>query len=340
MVNILELTDPAELTFLARQVPEPIENSLAAVLPDREIDGIRSKSVRSSRKTTTAKYRSYNAEAPIGQRGGSIEVTEVKLPPISEKLPIDENLIFELSENASDPAIARARAEFYDDAENLTLSIRNRAEKARGEFLTTGKITLAENGVVDEADFGLAADHKVAPAALWSATNATPLSDEIVWMQKVTTDSGKRPTRATTSLRIALLLTKNAEYRNTYWQRGTDSPMLSLDQVNAVRASNGLAPLNVYDGLVPDDSGASVRVIADDLFILTTDSVGESQWGITAESLELVSSNAVDFDRKDAPGITVVQYRVPDPVTVWTKASATFLPVAGDIAGLLVADVA
>lgn len=225
--------------------------------------------------------------------------------------------------------------------ENLTVSTRHRVEKARGEFLQTGKISLAENGVVDEADFGLPASHIVTAPILWSDPTAPLVEQEQVWVELVANDAKVRPTRATISRRILTFLTRNEQYRSYFWQfPGSQlGPILNLDHVNVVRAQFGLPALNVYEGFVPDDAGNEVRVIAENRYILTTDNVGETQWGTTAEALELVGSNSVDFTSKRAPGITVFQYKVPDSVVTWTKASSVVLPVAGEINGLLVATV-
>lgn len=340
MVNILELTDPAELTFLARTLPEPIENSLESILPNRTINGRKTQTVRGTRKTFKAQYRSYNAESPIGQRDGGLTLSEIILPALSEKLPLDEELIFRLHEASSDILVGRVRDQVFDDIANLVTSLRNRVEEARGQLLSTGKITIDENGFVAEADFGLAADHKVTPGALWSAVGATPLTNEIAWTRKVKNDAQAVVTKATTSERVYFELLKSVEYRTAFWQRDAAvTPTLNPEQLNQVRASFGLPPLNIYDGFVPNNTGGVQRVIADDLFILTTDTVGETQWGTTAEALELAGSNAVDFTASDAPGITVNQWKTPDSVNVWTKASSVVMPVAGDIAGLLVADV-
>lgn len=342
MPNILDLVTPVAATAFARQIPEPIENPLSSVLPNVNVQGITAKQVRRTHRSTIAKFRSFDAAAPIGKRPDGIITSDVSLLPLSWKLPIGEKMLLELAEGASDAAIGRIVEAIYDDIERTTVAILNRAEKARGQFLTTGKITLAENGVIDEADFLLPGDHVVAPGVLWSSVaTATPLSDEKVWARKVRADSGQRPVAATTSERVQGYLLASAEYRNAFWQRGADSPTLNPEQLNQVRASNGLPPLNIYEGEVPTDAATgTVRVIEDDKFILTTATVGESQWGITAEARQLVGSNAVDFNQTQAPGITVVQYNDQDPVTTWTKASSIFLPVAGDINGLLVADVA
>lgn len=340
--NIQDLVSDVDLTVFSRQVPEPIENSLASVLPNREINGRKSKAARHARKSFTAKFRSYNAEAPIGQRGDSITVTEFSLPPVSEKLPVNEELIHQLNESPSATAVDRLVEATYDDVENLTTSVRNRVEKARGEFLTTGKISIDENGVVDEADFGLAASHKVTPLLLWSDPAADIIEDELKYVQIILDDADPHSSiTATVSKRLVRLLARNEAYRRFYWQpRGSDiGPTLSAAQVNDVRESNGLPSLNVYDGFVPDNANGKVRVIPDTKYILTTDTVGETQWGTTAESLALVGKNSVDFSAKQAPGLSVNQWSVPDPVVTWTKVAAVSLPIPGDINGLLVASV-
>lgn len=338
--NIADLVSDIALTVVSRQTPEPVANPLTNVLPNREIEGRKTKQAKHVRKTFTATFRAYGAEAPIGRRGDSLTVSEITLPALSEKLPVDEELIHQLNEHGTQSAVDRLIEATYDDVVNLTTSVRNRAEKARGEFLSTGKVSIDENGFVNEADFGLPGSHDTGPLVLWSDPTADILEDEITYVDLVAEDAKANPTLATVSKRIIRLMQRSESYRRFYWQsRGADAgPTLSPEQVNAVREQSGLPSLNVYDGIVPSDAG-DVRVIPDDLYILTTDTVGESQWGTTAEALKLANSNAVDFQRKDAPGLVVSQWAVPDPVVTWTKVASVFLPVAGDINGLLVAKV-
>jgi hypothetical protein len=337
-MNIFDLVSPAVATLAARQVPEPIGNPLTSVLPNVKVQGRKSKSVRRTHTATTAKFRSYNAEAPIGKRPDSIITQELSLPALSEKLPLDEDLLLTLAEGNTDAAIGRIVDAIYDDVERLTTSILNRAEQARGQFLSTGKVTINENGFVDEADFLLAGDHKVTAATLWSDPAALAIDEELAWVRKVRTDARRPVVKAITSEAVRNYLLKNTQYRTAFWQGVANAPSLNPGQLDQVRATFGLAPLEVYEGIVPTDS-STARVIPANLFILVTDNVGESQWGITAEARELVASNAVDFNQTQAPGLTVVQFATPDPVTTWTKVSSIYLPVAGDINGLLVGTV-
>lgn len=338
MPNIIDLVSPVVATLAARQVPEPIVNPLTSVLPNVHVQGRKSKTVRRTHTSTTAKFRSYNAEAPIGSRPDAVNVKELSLPAMSEKLPIDEDMILTLSEGATDAAIARIVDAIYDDVERLTTSLLNRAELARGQFLSTGAVTIDENGFVDDADFLLAGTHKVTAGTLWSDQAAPAIDDELLWLRVVRTDARRPVVKAITSEAVRNFLLKNLQYRQAFWPAVAAPPSLTPAQLDTVRQTYGLPPLEVYEGIVPTDTGTT-RVIPANLFILVTDNVGESQWGITAEARELVGSNSVDFTQEQAPGLTVVQFSTPDPVTTWTKVSAIYLPVAGDVNGLLVGTV-
>lgn len=332
--NILDLVSPAELTAFAREVPEA-PDALSLVLPNA-VEATNTVRVgKAGRRATTAKYRSYDAEAPIGRREGFAEVSAIQLPPISEKYPLNESAVLDFHKHGQ-TAAADLIDSFYDDAEAGVISIRNRAEKARGQFLAEGKITLNENNIVAEADFGLDPSH--APNSNWSAAGADIIADEAAWVRVVRRDAQEAVKYAVVSPEILDAMLKNENYRSAFWGAAASAPTLSHEQLNQVRASFQLPQIVVYDGEVPADTGTD-RVLPANKYILATAGLGRSVWGLTAEGIELAGSNAVDFAAKDAPGIVVTQWRAPDPVTVWTKAASVFLPVADDIDGLLSATI-
>lgn len=336
--HILELLNDVESTFIAREVPEPVKNPLSQILPDKTQEGTEVEIVKGTVKYSIATFRALNAEAPIGKRDAELVSSKLILPPISQKLPLDEKLIRKLQESASDANINAFVKRAFDDVINNTVAIRNRVEKARGEFLSTGKVVIDENGVKETFDFGLDVSHKPTAAILWSDPTADIISDERAWIELVTDDALVEPTTATVPRALMAFLQKNSSYKNAIYPGQSNAPTLTPDQVNAVRAMYDLPVLNVYTGKVPGSSGAT-NVLPQDVYILTTENVGTTNWGETTESFELANSNAVDFTAEDRPGITVNSWKVPDPVTRWTKASAVVLPVAEDINGLLVAKV-
>jgi len=341
-MQLWDIVSPADLTVFARTVPDELPDSLNRFLPDRVIAGIKSRIAKKTRTNVVAQYRAYNAETPIGNRPISVALTEVLLPPVGQKLMLTEweRLSLEAARNGG-TALDEMVATVYDDVENSVRAVRNRAELARGDFLTDGKFSLvAENGLTIEADFGLPGTHVVTAAILWSVVaTAVPLSDEQTWIQVLKTDSGKPPVAAICSSTVIGWLLRNAEYRAAYWGGGAASqPNLNRAQLAQVRSDNGLPPLNEYDHQLYVN-GANARVIPVNRFILVTDSVGESQWGLTAEALDFATTAAVDFVLADAPGLVSSAWKSPDPVTGWTKTNATFMPVAADINGLFSATV-
>lgn len=334
--------NPADITYFARNLPDNNVDNLAQILPDRTIQGIKTRQVRRTTTRVAARYRAWNAETPIGQRPDTITVTEVSLPPIGEKLPLTEfDLLMLATAGQVTPGMSSQVLEaIYDDAERIVNSIRNRVALARGDFLNDGKFTLtAENGLTMEYDAALAGTHAPTAGTLWSTVaTATPITNEKAWIKVITDDGGDPPAYALTSSAVLTLLCQNVEYKAYQYPLVTSPPTLTPAQVNQVRAANSLPPLLINDYSVSVD-GSTTRLIPANKFILAAGNVGETQWGVTADALELVGSNAVDMTFADAPGLFGAAWKSNDPATKWTKVTGTVMPVAGDINGLVSATV-
>jgi hypothetical protein len=342
-MQVWDIIAPADLTVFSRQVPDELGNSLSEVLPDRTVNDVRARQARHTKRNVTAKFRAWNAETPIGFRPDAITITEVQFPPIGQKIPLTEADRLQLAllgqgGTPGSPALAAIIEQIYDDVEQDVLAIRNRVEMARGDVLVDGKFTLtAENGLTLEADFGLPGTHVATAATLWTAGGATPLSDEQAWVLTTQTDAGSQVVQAVTSLAVVQALLRNQEYRSAFWGgNAAQTPNLSRTQLDQVRADYGLPPIKVYDRQLEVD-GVNTRVIPANRFVLRTANLGETQWGITPDALELVSTGAMV--NSDAPGIIAAAYTEVDPLTKWTKATGACLPVLADPNGLFVATV-
>jgi hypothetical protein len=343
--DVAELS-PAETTVFARELPDDTENILSRFLPDRTIAGIETESTTVTRRRLTTKYRTWNAEVPVGERPTTVTSERLQLPPLGQLLILTEweRLLIELARNGGNvaPLLTRIIEQSYDDIANNVAATRNRVEMARGDFFMDGKFTLLENGVVQEYDAGLPAENTTAPAIDWDATNATPMSDEVTWNRKVRKKSlSGAPTWALTDSTTVDFMRNNAEYRSAFWPTlpEANAPRLSLDQLNSVRASEGLPPITTYEHQLEvrnELTGAweNKWVIEPGRFIFGTAGVGETQWGWTVEMLSMMGSNAIDLAQQDAPGITALAWKKPNPVTGYTQVAATVMPVAGDIGGL------
>ena len=324
----------ADATRFARELAARETGGLAAFLPNRPIEGFRTRVTRVSRTTQAAKFRAFDAETPIGKRPVASTVSALELAPLGQKLPLREQEILQRALQDGSLEVAPVVDALYDDTENNVAAILNRAEQLRGEFLFSGALVIEENGFIQEADFGLPADHDLAVSdltAAWDAEGADPLADELEWVDLVREDANAEPVATIGSAKVRRALMANAAYVAA---AGALTGRVTVAQFNQVRADMGLPPFVVYDGKV-----GGVRVTPDDKIAIVTATVGETQWGDTVEGLQLIGSKAVESASVVAPKITASAWETTDPVNLWSKANATALTVAGDINGLFVAEV-
>lgn len=331
---LFEALPPADATAFARALAARETDPLTGVLPNRNIDGFRTRSTRVSRTTTAAKFRSFDAETPIGKRPVAAQVSQLELAPLGQKLPLRETEILAKALGEEGADLSQVIAALYDDTENNVASILNRALQLRGEFLFSGAISIEENGFIQEADFGLDPSHNLSVGELdtpWDSDGANAIDDELNWIEQVQDDSGETVTALVTSTRVARRLLTNGQYVQA---AGALVSRVSPAQFNEIRQAFNLPPIVICDAKV-----GGTRVTPDDKVALVTSTVGEFQWGDTVEGLELLGSKAVESAAVHAPKIVASAWKTTDPVNLWSKANATGLVVAGDINGLLVAEV-
>lgn len=341
-MELWDILRPSVLTRFSRDLPQPQQIALDQILPDQTVNSFKPRIRTVTRTLTAAKFRVWNAENYVAKRPVTVSVAELELPPLGQKLPLTEREILEAALADNDPNGDVVGA-VYDDAEHNVRATRARMELARGQLLYTGAVTINENGLIGvAADFGLTNAHKPTAGTLWSDTvNSTPLTDEEAWIQQMVADGSPRPDRATTSLRIVTYLRQNKQYITAFWgPNGANQPALNPDQVNQVRATYNLPPITIYDSKI-DVDGVTTRPIPDTRFILTAEGVGESQWGVTAQAIEVAAGGTdAAFTRRDAPGIFTAAYKQTEPAGRWTSTYAVGLPLLMDKTRLLAATVA
>lgn len=314
---------PAELTGYARAAAQDLainQFTLGQWLPNREVDDLTFRFVRGGEGLTdAATFRAYDAESPIGSRPGVSRVTG-ELPPISRKIRLGE--YERLRQRKLDEAVGEA---IMGDAERMVRSVAARLEVARGQALVTGKVTISENGVIAEADYGRAAGHTVTAAATW-ATDTTDIIGHLnTWRDTYVANTGEEPGTILTSRKVFGYMLRNSAFRQLAATVAGTPTLVTADAVNNVLSAYGLPSITTYDAQVRVN-GSAVRVIADDKLLLLPSSganqLGATLYGTTAESMEpdfgLAGSEA---------GIVAGAYSTKDPVAVWTKAAAIALPV-------------
>lgn len=318
-----EYIAPAELTGYVRAALADLPQNafgLSEFLPNVTVDDIDFRvSTGGGGLARAASFRAYDTESPIGKRQG-IERISGSLPPISEKIRLGEYDRLKLRK--LDDGI---KNEIFNDAVNLAKAIQTRLEIARGEALMTGKVTLAENNLAIEVDYGRAAGHTVTASVLWG-TGGDPINDLLAWQSAYVATNGVRPGAILTSQNVVSALMRNAKIREYTLPAGSTQQIVTVDAINALLASFGLPTLSVYEAQVANNAGVATSILDPKklLFLPPAGSkLGETLWGVTAEALDA----DYEIDATEAPGIVVGSYSDKDPVGLWTKASAIALPV-------------
>lgn len=337
--------EPDALTAFVREVPTPSIHALTALFGRRDVADNRVDFAEIVRTNRTARFRSWDGRIHVSQRDIATE-NYVKLPPLSSSLSMGEyeRLQLEFARTGGTRQAALVQS-IYNDGQNLTNEVLNRMEQAWGDVLTDGKLSINENGLVSEADYGVPAGHIVAPAgALWSnVTTSVPLTDLLLWSDTYNTTNGFRPASFITSLATQRLLQRNKEVIDAVYGATAAKTRVTSTELNDLLSSEGLPTMrDPYDTQV-DVDGSTVRVIAADKVILLPDDptqIGYTAYGVTATALELVDSNESDLSFEDAPGIVGVVEKVGPPYRQFTYVDACGMPVIVAGKQLLIADVA
>ncbi|MEE1812719.1 major capsid protein [Streptomyces sp. BE133] len=333
--TLLRDIDATEINAFARAVQTPADYALTlSVMPERTINSVKFRIKSTSRRVNAAKYRAWDAQTAVATREAKRIVTEGMLPPLGQKYLVGEleQILLDTSRGADASELVEL---LYQDIAAHVQSIKSRLELAVGDLLTDGKFTLSgENGLTVEYDAGVPAANMPTAAKAWTDPTADALKDEMAWIETLRASGAPLPSRVVTSYKARALLAANNSYRAAFY--GSVSPsttptaVLAPNEVDTVRARYGLPPISVYDVQIPKDDGTMVRPIPEDRWLMlppNPQTWGETQYGVTAESLVLSSGGNPAILREEAPGIVVTHGYTDDPVQVWTKGAAVAMPV-------------
>ncbi|TXS68946.1 major capsid protein [Streptomyces sp. sk2.1] len=333
--TLLRDIDATEINAFARAVQTPADYALTlSVMPEKTINSVKFRIKSTSRRVNAAKYRAWDAQTAVATREAKRIVTEGMLPPLGQKYLVGEleQILLDTSRGADASELVEL---LYQDVAAHVQSIKSRLELAVGDLLTDGKFTLSgENGLTVEYDAGVPSANMPTAATAWTDPTADALKDEMAWIETLRASGAPLPSRVVTSYKARALLAANNAYRAAFY--GSVSPsttptaVLAPNEVDVVRARYGLPPISVYDVQIPLDDGTMKRPLPEDRWLMlppNPQTWGETQYGVTAESLVLSSGGNPAIEREEAPGIVVTHGYKDDPVQVWTKGAAVAMPV-------------
>jgi hypothetical protein len=273
----------------------------------------------------TAEYRAWDTPAAMTGRPGVTRISG-SLGPVSRQIPLGEEeflRVRQLLTNSADPIIDA----IYADAERMIRSVQARVELARGDIINDGKFTIAENGLVLEADFGRSGTHSVTAGTLWTNPASTILADLLAWTTTYVNDNGAMPGYLLMPRARLANMALNTEMRQYAALNGTTPTRINAETIAAILGAEGLPPIEIYDTQVRVN-GARTRVLpANKVFLMPSEGepLGNTFFGITAEALLLASRGLIAAS--EAPGIVAVVTQTEHPVQTYTVGTAIASPV-------------
>ena len=262
-----------------------------------------------------AQIHAFDSEARIGDRP-NFEVKDYQKLLIKEKLNQTER-IAQFLRYAPDNKVKQF---VFDDAANLISRVLTRAEVATMEVLGTGHATYKENNVSLDVNYGVKTANFT---ETWTSASADILG-EIETAIAERASRGYTTERAITSSKVISYMLKNTAIKS-FWANKAE-PLTQTRLISWIRDNYGVELVvndATYKTALSDATAKRFYPENAITFLATRTTVGQGMFGYTPEELSLPETSEKNF-------VTVTQWYTEDPVAVWTKASALYVPVLKD----------
>lgn len=340
-INYDSPVDPVDLTVFTRRVPTPNNLVLSNLFPPEVRDTTVVNFAEITKVNRTAKFRAPDGRIHVADRdGGSTKV--INMMPLSDSRNQGEyERLRREYQRLGGSRLEVLEQASYDDAQDLTTYVQNRAELALGDVLVDGVFTPLELGGVS-VDFGVPANHLITVGTAWTNIAADGLANLIAACDIYEATNGFRP---------GFGIIRRADLRNFLKQssligavKGTNTGVtqVSLADADGVLANAGVPTTWYIDETQLDVDGVYTAVIPTGKVILGPPNPSDMlafRYGTTATAMELVDSNEVDFSFSEAPGIVGVTVKEGPPFREFTFVDAIGLPVLKNARYLMVLSV-
>lgn len=270
----------------------------------------------------------YDAKAIRRDRQG-IEQFNTTMPFFKESKYIDEEMRQELNNviAANNAEVVNAiLTNIYDDEAELIDASEIALERMRMEALTTGTITLSDNGQSYEYDYLLDSDQSDTVGTSWSNASADIIGDvvEVVEGMKA---KGINITRAVCNSSVAKYFRTNTAIKNAVYVFANGTvPVTTARALDYIYNETGVR-FYVYDNVyVNAANGQATKYVPDDTVVFMPDGdLGNTNMGTTPEESDLRNNLNAEVAIVNG-GVAVTTSQIVDPVNVETKVSMVALP--------------
>lgn len=328
--NVLETINATERLKFSQGFPWDNGDILDTIFPNTKTQFWKAEYYRlmSGQNLPKVAYvHALDSEAHIGSRPGFEKVMTEKFL-IKEKINQTEKIQQAIENGVSDDEALTKYV--FDDASRLFNGVFNRTRVMKGQLLSTGKITINENRVKMEVDFGVPSEAQITLSD-WSKPGADIMGD-IQKMVSIAEDSGYTVDRVITSRKMINYMRSNTGLQAAVLG-DANKRLLTRQELNQILMQEfDIVEMNTCEGKFNYDKAdgtlGKARFFKENVFTLYSSdangSFGAGLWGPTPDENEYRQF----IEQENRSFVTLSMWATPDPVAVWTKASGMFIPVA------------
>lgn len=300
------------------------------LFPDEKQRGITRKWIKGSKGLPVVlKTSAFDAHAIPRDRIGFNKLS-AELPYFKESTYIDEEMRQELNmvlETGNQAYIDSIMAKIFDDETRLLRGARAARERMRMMALTTGIVSMANNGQSFVFDYEIPEDHKANAVTDWSDPESDPIEDIRLLKEVVEDETGATITRAMCDAKSWRNLRNNNKIKKAVFVLTNGVGTLNDAQLRQYIAQE-------LDGLVvmvnkkryKDENGKTMSFMPDNTFVIFPDGeLGKTCFGTTPAESDLMSGSVANVTITDT-GVAVTTIKHADPVQVETIVSMICLP--------------
>lgn len=265
-----------------------------------------------------------------------VEELNGKLPFFKEAYKIDEETRQEIL-STKEEYLSTVVDRVFDDEMDLLEGAEVTAERMRMQLLSTGTITIVENGVNKQYDYGFEQDEQYKEVdVLWSSAEADPLADLNEAIQAHEDRTGEKVEYCLMDKSLFRKIQNNAKVLEYFANLSTPNLYPSYAQVlEFVQSQLDLTFVitNKKYREARDFEGEAVKFYPEDRFtLLSTADLGQTVYGTTPEEADLLSgSSKASSVAVTSKGVAITTWNEVDPVNVNTKVSEVVIPTCPNL---------
>lgn len=308
------------------EAPYPCEE----LFPDDKKRGLKLSWLKGSRGLPVVlKTSAFDVHAIPRPRIG-FEKLSAEMPFFKESMYIDEELRQELNmvlETGNQAYIDSVMNRIFDDEMQLLRGARASRERMRMMALTTGVVSMANNGQAFTYDYQIPVTHKSTVTTSWSTVaTADPIEDMRKAKELIADDTGAVITRAMCDGVTWRNIRNNVNIQKKIYVLSNGVGSISDDRLRQYILDEVGISVVVNDKRYKDEAGQELKFMPTNTFVMFPDGMlGKTWFGTTPEESDLMASNVANVAITDT-GVAVTTIQKADPVNVETKVTQICLP--------------